>query len=104
MWQPSLRAFGFTSPTQQFKMIPVQKIYKLDSLKDMEKRISHMVTNALRTQNEAFLRLKNECRQGFTTVHDSITNSKQVLEGKLTLSEEQLRKEIGHVKKMVVLV
>lgn len=70
----------------------------------MEKRITQMVTNALRSQNDTFLRLKNECRQGFATVHDSITNSKHVLEGKLTLSEEQLRKELGHIKKMVVLV
>ena len=59
---------------------------------------------ALFQQLVFFNRLKQECRQGFATVHESITNSKQVLEGKLLLSEEQLRKEISHVRKMVVLV
>lgn len=58
----------------------------------------------MRDQQDKFSQLKRECRQGFATVHDSMTNSKQVLEGKLTLSEEQLRKEMAHIRKMVVLV
>lgn len=70
----------------------------------MEKRINAMVTSSIEQQWEKFKGFKNECRQGFLSVHESITNSKSVLEGKLTLSEEQLRKEIGHIKKMVILV
>ena len=73
-------------------------------LQEMEQRIAVMVEKSLREQADKFNRLRSECRQGFASVHDSITNSKSVLEGKLTLSEEQLRKEIGHVKNMVVLV
>lgn len=70
----------------------------------MEKRLTAMVENVVRQQQEKFSRLKSDCREGFVSVHDSITNSKSVLEGKLTLSEEQLRKEINHIKNMVVLV
>ncbi|XP_067932953.1 protein FAM81A-like [Watersipora subatra] len=89
----------------------LKELRSLSSVKDlqksqqeMEKRLSTMVESSVREQMEKFTRLRNECRQGFASVHDSITNSKSVLEGKLTLSEEQLRKEIGHVKNMVVLV
>ena len=49
-------------------------------------------------------RLKKECREGFSTVHESITNMKQVMDGKRKLLEEQLRKEIGQIRKMVVLI
>jgi len=63
-----------------------------------------MVESAFKQQTEKLEKLKRECRQGFATVHESITDSKGLLEGKLTLSEEQLRKEISHIKKMVVVV
>lgn len=62
------------------------------------------MNNALRDQSDAIARLKAECREGFSTVHESIGNSKKVLEGKMALSEDQLRKEVQQIKRMVVLV
>lgn len=74
------------------------------SEQEMEHKVTVMVDKAFQMQVDKLNRLKSECRQGFASVHESITNSKGVLEGKLTLSEEQLRKEISHVKNLVVLV
>ncbi|XP_013061571.2 protein FAM81A-like [Biomphalaria glabrata] len=53
---------------------------------------------------EEIAKLKKECREGFSTVHESISNMKTVVEGKRKLLEDQLRKEIGQLRKMVVLV
>lgn len=63
-----------------------------------------MIETSVRQQSDQLLKLKNEFREGFGTVHESISNSKQVMEGKLILSEEQLRKEMAHIRKMVILV
>ena len=54
--------------------------------------------------SEEIAKLKRECREGFTTVHESISNMKTVMEGKRKILEDQLRKEIGQIRKMVVLV
>lgn len=53
---------------------------------------------------EEIAKLKRECREGFSTVHESISNMKTVMEGKRKLLEDQLRKEIGQLRKMIVLV
>ena len=58
----------------------------------------------LRKQTEEIARLKNECREGFSVVHESINNMKTVVDGRRKLLEDQLRKEIGQVRKMVVLI
>lgn len=46
---------------------------------------------------------KNEFREGFTSVHDSISNAKRVVEGKLKLQEDKLKKDVNQVRKLVVL-
>jgi hypothetical protein len=58
----------------------------------------------MKRQNVEHTRLKQECREGFTTVHDSIGNMKSVMDGKRRLLEEQLKRDIASIKKMVVLV
>lgn len=62
-----------------------------------------MDTN-IRKNADELVRLKRECREGFATVHESISNVKTVMEGKRKLLEDQLRKEIGQIRKMIVLV
>jgi len=47
-------------------------------------------------------RAKREFREGFTSVHDSIANSKAVVEGKNKLLEDRLLKEISKIKKIVM--
>ena len=46
---------------------------------------------------------KNEFREGFTSAHDSISNAKRVVEGKLKLQEDKLKKDVNQVRKLVVL-
>ena len=58
----------------------------------------------IKRNTEEITKLKRECREGFATVHESISNVKTVMEGKRKLMEDQLRKEIGQIRKMVVLV
>ena len=55
-------------------------------------------------QKENMSSVRREVRDGFTVVHESITNMKQVLDGKLRLLEEQIRKEMAQIRKMVVLI
>lgn len=60
--------------------------------------------NQSRKQSSDTERLKREFREGFATVHESITNMKHVMDGKRKLLEEQIKKEIGQIRKMVVLI
>lgn len=58
----------------------------------------------VKRQSDDIMKLKRECREGFLTIHESITNMKQVMEGRRKLLEEQIRKEMGQIRKMVVLI
>lgn len=73
-------------------------------LQSLERDLTRLVDEHSRKSSEEVQRLKRECREGFSAVHESITNMKQVVEGKRKLMEEQLRKEISQIRKMVVLV
>ena len=70
----------------------------------MESRLNHTMDGYIRRQKGDLDKLKRKCREGFSSVHDSISNMKQVMEGKRKLLEEQLRKEIGQIRKLVVLI
>lgn len=74
------------------------------SIQHLENKIVARLEQMAATQKEEFARLKRECREGFSTVHESITNMKTVMEGKRKILEDQLRKEISQIRKMVVLV
>lgn len=73
-------------------------------IQHLENKITSRLEQMAVTQKEEFARLKRETREGFSTVHESITNMKTVMEGKRKLLEDQLRKEISQIRKMVVLV
>ena len=49
-------------------------------------------------------RLKQEYRDGFESVKESITATNSLVNGKVKLAKEELSKEINNVKKMVVLI
>jgi hypothetical protein len=70
----------------------------------LENKITARLEQMAIAQKEEFARLKRETREGFSTVHESITNMKTVMEGKRKILEDQLRKEISQIRKMVVLV
>ena len=56
-----------------------------------------------RHQMEELSRAKQEFREGFTSVHDSIANAKTVLEGKMKILEDKIRKEVSQVRKIAML-
>ncbi len=78
--------------------------FLLNICQALESKVNNTLDGHLRRQKEDIDKLKRECREGFSTVHESISNMKQVMDGKRKLLEEQLRKEIGQIRKMVVLI
>lgn len=69
----------------------------------METRILGRLDTHTRYHQEELAKAKREFREGFTSVHDSISNAKKVLEGKSKLLEDKLKKDISQVRKLVVL-
>ncbi|KAL4227871.1 hypothetical protein ACF0H5_013309 [Mactra antiquata] len=70
----------------------------------IENKVITRLDAALRQQHDEISKVKRDTRDGFSTVHESISNMKTVMEGKRKLLEDQLRKEISQIRKMVVLV
>ena len=66
--------------------------------------IQTKLADAVRKQEAELARLKRESREGFATVHETVANMNKVVEGKRALLEEQLRKELAQLRKMVVLI
>ena len=82
--------------------LPIQ-IYA-PTFQALEGRLKSHVDVSVHRHNEDLTRLKRDCRDGFSPVHDSIAEMKEVLEGNRKLLEEQLRKEMNQIRKMVVLI
>ena len=47
---------------------------------------------------------KKECYEGFSAVHDGLSNINSIMEGKYKLTNQQLWKEVSQIRKMVVLM
>ncbi|GFS24824.1 protein FAM81A [Elysia marginata] len=75
-----------------------------DAHSSLESKLLARMDRTVQKHSEEIAKLKRECREGFTTVHESISNMKTVMEGKRKILEDQLRKEISQIRKMVVLV
>lgn len=73
-------------------------------LQHIESKLLARIEADIRRLSEELAKLKRECREGFSTVHESISNMKTVMEGRRKLLEDQLRKELSQIRKMVVLV
>lgn len=73
------------------------------SLQKVETQILQRLETHTRHHQEELAKAKREFREGFTSVHDSISNAKKVLEGKSKLLEDKLKKDINQVRKLVVL-
>ena len=70
----------------------------------MESLFENILRDKLRSQDDQVQKLKRECREGLSTLHDSLGHMKAVTDGKRQILEEQLKKEIGMIRKMVVLI
>ncbi|WAR00214.1 LOW QUALITY PROTEIN: FA81A-like protein [Mya arenaria] len=101
---------------EELQYVMEERMNKLDNmiraegerLSEMQQHIENKVITrldaAIRQQHDEIAKVKRDTRDGFSTVHESISNMKTVMEGKRKLLEDQLRKEISQIRKMVVLV
>ncbi|XP_061174277.1 protein FAM81A-like isoform X1 [Saccostrea echinata] len=89
---------------ERAKIADIEHGLGLGGSKHLENKIAARLEQMAAQQKEEFSRLKREVREGFSTVHESITNMKTVMEGKRKILEDQLRKEMSQIRKMVVLV
>ncbi|XP_068694390.1 protein FAM81A-like [Montipora capricornis] len=69
-----------------------------------EVRLKEVESEQDRFMHQAMGKMKDEYRQGFNSVHQSISSLQKVLHAKLKLLEDDLRKAINNVLRMVVLV
>jgi hypothetical protein len=70
----------------------------------LNKNLYNMWGHKIKIKERYAVMKYRECREGFSTVHESISNMKTVMDGKRKILEDQLRKEISQIRKMVVLV
>lgn len=90
---------------QKLEEAVVEERARINELQhEIENKLMAKLDFSIRNQQEEFSKLKREVREGFSTVHESISNMKTVMEGKRKILEDQLRKEISQIRKMVVLV
>lgn len=81
----------------------VTDFFPLHILKVIENTVLSKLEDYSRYHQAELQTAKNEFREGFTSVHDSISNAKRVVEGKLKLQEDKLKKDVNQVRKLVVL-
>ncbi|KAK3588381.1 hypothetical protein CHS0354_018182 [Potamilus streckersoni] len=67
----------------------------------VETKVINQLNAHMANQEQELHKAKMEFRDGFTSVHDSIRNMKTVVEGKRKLMADQLRKEIGQIRKIL---
>ncbi|KAH3842351.1 protein FAM81A-like [Dreissena polymorpha] len=93
---------------ERMKKMEQQILLESQRLTEMQQEMQNKVVSRLegliRQQHDEVAKVKRDQREGFSTVQESITNMKTVMEGKRKLLEDQLRKEISQIRKMVVLV
>ncbi|CAL8074509.1 unnamed protein product [Calicophoron daubneyi] len=76
----------------------------LKTFKEIEARMNRMSDDIYERHRSATEEIRDELRQGFAAMHDTITNMKSVLENKMRITEEGLQLEMGQLRKLIVLV
>lgn len=69
-----------------------------------EVRLKEVKSEQEKVMHHSVTQMKDEYRQGFNSVHESISSLQKVFHAKLKLVEDDLRKAINNVLRMVVLV
>ena len=69
-----------------------------------EVRLKEVRSEQEKTMQHSLAQMRQEYRQGFNNVHESISSLQKVFHAKLKLLEDDLRKAINNVLRMVVLV
>ena len=69
-----------------------------------EVRLKEVESEQAKFMHQAMAKMRDEYRHGFNSVHESISSLQRVFQAKLKLLEDDLRKAINNVLRMVVLV
>ena len=114
----------FQSRLERFEALMVERQYKLerrvedclakvDKILEEEKskyyhiwevRLKEVKSEQDRTLNYSLAQIREEYKQGFNNVQESISSLQKVFHAKLKLTEEDLRKSINNILRMVVVV
>lgn len=73
-------------------------------LQVFESEIKSNLDSNINRQNDEIAKIKRQSQTGFSTVHDAVAEMKKILEGKLEILDTKMHKEIGQLRKMVVLI
>ncbi|VDP40756.1 unnamed protein product [Schistosoma curassoni] len=76
----------------------------LRTFKEIETRMNKLSDDLYEHHRQTIETVREEMRQGFHTMHDTLTSAKSVLENKLRISEETLHMELSQLRKLIVLV
>ncbi|VDP68919.1 unnamed protein product, partial [Schistosoma mattheei] len=76
----------------------------LRTFKEIETRMNKLSDDLYEHHSQTIETVREEMRQGFHTMHDTLTSAKSVLENKLRISEETLHMELSQLRKLIVLV
>ena len=70
----------------------------------MERSVAEALDAQLKGHDDSIAKLRAECQSGFAAVHESMSSMKRMNDGKLQLLDEQMKKDLGALRKMVVLI
>ncbi|KAH8870821.1 Protein FAM81B [Schistosoma japonicum] len=76
----------------------------LRTFKEIEVRMNKLSDDLYEHHRQTVETVREEMREGFHTMHDTLTSAKSVLENKLRISEETLHMELNQLRKLIVLV
>ncbi|XP_018651935.1 subfamily M23B non-peptidase homologue (M23 family) [Schistosoma mansoni] len=76
----------------------------LGTFKEIETRMNKLSDDLYEHHRQTIETVREEMREGFHTMHDTLTSAKSVLENKLRISEETLHMELSQLRKLIVLV
>ncbi|CAI2730304.1 unnamed protein product [Schistosoma spindalis] len=76
----------------------------LRTFKEIETRMNKLSDDLYEHHRQTIETVREEMREGFHTMHDTLTSAKSVLENKLRISEETLHMELSQLRKLIVLV
>nr|CAH8855765.1 unnamed protein product [Trichobilharzia regenti] len=76
----------------------------LRTFKEIEMRMNKISDDLYDHNRQSIEAVREEMREGFHTIHETVTSAKSVLENKLRISEETLHMELSQLRKLIVLV
>ena len=73
------------------------------TLQQMEKTINELLNLKVKTMDEQIVAIRKECRTGLRSVHENLTSMKELYDSKLLMLEDRVKKDLGRIRKLIVL-